>query len=388
MSLALTLALLVALWLWDAIGERGDIAGRGVWNVFAAGVVGIAFAVLIGIALWQLSKRLPTGYKFAVTALLLPALMLLLVWICHLLVSWPGDDATWHWTWQAGLYTLAVVVFPLLLVLANYYGFSSSGKPIEEMYLPRVLALGVVLLLEVAQFTPGAFDDVPSLAVSIPIALAALGVFVLLVGRFRDRLRARGHAIARVAWLNGLVTLGACLLLVGIPIVHYWDHWQIRTIVVGAVASCAFLTLALWAFLAVTGGARVLPALLGGRLDPAEAHAYVKDLGHARAETAERRIAAGAGKTAERVARFLSHRWVRHGISEVGNADEPPMFKNFLHAQLLGDEATGRTLRLTSYGVTGWRPDEAPAARVPVEDRVDLDLGRAVADLRRLHAGE
>jgi hypothetical protein len=62
-------------------------------------------------------------------------------------------------------------------------------------------------------------------------------------------------------------------------------------------------------------------------------------------------------------------RWLTAAVSEIGNADRPPMFKSFVTL----DVGAGQ-LVLTCRGVTGWDHHEhAP----PCEDRVVIPL-RAV----------
>jgi hypothetical protein len=377
-----TAAALVALSTWNEKADKG-IHGHSVWGAFDAGLGGFAALILLAMIIGLVAWLMPVGFKFAVTMLTLPAAILGVVALADLVVA----DTAWGWVWPTALYTLGVALLPLLAVLAVYYGLASSGKPAEELYLLRSLAIGILILVEAIAWIPThVYDSVTDLAVAIPAALGALALFVLVVALLRPQLSWLGHYIAPRWWLNIPFTLTAYGALVVFPLVRFQDEWQIQTVIVGALTFWVFVSGFFALVLIASGGVLALPWLPFGRLDPAEAHRNLVARGLG-VETDQRRIATDQRPGTRLMSLFLMSPVVRHAISEAGNADAPPMFKNFLHAELHG-EGRSKKLKLTCYGVTGWAAHQSPLANLPVEDVFELELGDALRKLLALRAAD
>jgi hypothetical protein len=374
---------LVALLAWQFAVGRG-VGDQTVLEVLgvALGGTAVTVAAFAGIV-WAARAVSPRGYRNAVTAFIVPALLILAAWgIAHV-----SDDA--DWAWQVVLLTLGVIVLPLAIVLFSYYVLSDS-TPGPGGRLPRQITVTLLVVAELVIFLDLvgvlAFDTYVSGDHVLPTLAGVLGVtaFVLwLQGRLWDKVAAwlAGHD-PRISGWAAAVAWG---VVIAIPVIRFWDAWAVKAGVACAGAVVILLGALLFAAVLASGGARALfkGHLRRGRLDPDRAAAYVQQE-YGSNEVARTRLgedpddAAGAfGKLLLSKVGDRKQKAINNKISEAGNADIPPMFKNFMHVAVSAD---GRWLELRCFGVSGWRRQEG---NVPVEDHFVIDLALARGDQLR-----
>ena len=190
----------------------------------------------------------------------------------------------------------------------------------------------------------------------------------------RRSARSADHRTAR-AWF---VVLGAYALVIVPLLAVFWEAWAIEVLVIAAAAVVTLLTSRSFLFVGPRGLPAVVRAFFSGRIDPDEANAYVQEK-YTTSGTSPARVAGTISKRTRAVGDYLLPRvgsrkgpWANKLISEAGNSDTPPMFKNFLHMNISPD---GTKLEITCHGVTGWAAHEgSPGNPLPVEDHVEIDL--------------
>jgi hypothetical protein len=378
-----TVALALAAWV---VWEKSD--GQTVWEVAAAAVGGlIGSAIAVGLLVAVARLPAPRGYRTAVILLAVPTGI---AGLAFLLDLWEA----WDWIWRVLLLTLGTVAIPLAVTLAGYYGLGSN-TPGSGGRMPRhlVTALLFVAMVAVVFFPLESYDTATEIASAVVVAAVAVVLVLLALGWGADPVGkwiVRGHAA--LPWLAAVG--GYALFIVPLVLKFQDDSWAVRVMVVAAAAVSALLTLVLLAWVAGFAGRKTL--LLRSRIDPNKAIRYVQEkygsaegVREAAAETDWRTRAIGHYLLPRPPAKNGLVRRIRAAhpnakISEVGNADKPSMFKNFLQVETLENDTK---LKITCYGVTGWECHDGRDGRpVPVEDCVEIDLAEARGNSSRTPA--
>ena len=374
------LALLgVAMAAIGILAWAGDIA-HGWAAVLVATVLGAvltpAVPAVVGWAAHKLSAR---GYR-TVGALLAAPLALIGLYAAARLV----DD----WVPIAMLVGAGTLLGPIALVLLGYYGFSSERQLKRDLVSCTAVVAVVVLALQ--RHASLAVD-----LLTVTLAVTAGAVLLLAVGRarqfFTDRPEDTSERVAKLAtgveeriekarrepkqWVTFNVVIYS--VVPAALVVVYWEVAEVRFVPV-AVAGIALTVSALLFAVIALGGGRALKDLRdGGPLDPDEALSYLHHLGirETLPDPQDPSRPARVGDFSDRTVRICNlllpaargpRKWLTSRLTEIGNADEPPMFKSFLSLAVEEGE-----LVITCYGVPGWKDHETD---VPVEDRVRIPL--------------
>ena len=361
------LALLIA---WEGAGN--EIGGQDVWEVFVAAAVGLPVATIgLGLSAWLAHAIAPRGYRTISVLTVTPAAIAAAV----VLMPEEGD-----WIWSVLGVTAAVIALPVVLALLAYYGLGSN-TPGSGGRMPRHLAISLLYVTETV-LVSGLWSAEGADRLLIA-ALAVLAVWALTIALARFG-RPVGRWLSKrpfIAWVALGITAGAPVVA---PIVVYWDDASAVRIAVVAMALVSFvLALVLNGTIVGSGGFRALFGghLAAGRVDPNEAIKYVNSKFGSHEAGLNRALGSVSTRT-RAIGDLLLRRDGRRGfvntkIAEAGNADTPPMFKNFLRVDVTDDDE----LVITCFGVTGWRDHDGRDGRpIPVEDRVTIDLSVARGD--------
>ncbi len=356
LALAAAIATRVALHQWDRGGA--EIGAQGVREVAWAGVGGLVAVILVGFVAAGLAQAFGRGARMTGFILLAPPLLAIGVLLTS---GWLGDD--WAWVWRATLIATSVLVLPLATIVAAYYGFAS----------PLRRKVGVSIL---AVATAGLFlADMSTLraaATSVTVGLLAVALLVLAARALQKRAVALAPRPAvRVA--SALLVVAGYHAPLAAALARYDDAWALKVAVACELALVTLIASVLALF--VLAGARgALFFMARGRVDPDDAATVLRAEGIDDALAPELRAGRNSLR-ARSIVGFLTspsrfRRWARTGMAEIGNADTPPMFKNFVRAELTDG---GQCLELTCFGVTGWAVHEAEPT-IPREDCVRIPL--------------
>ena len=371
--------LVLVLALAGAVGWAlaGDEPAHGLLRVMIAAVAGIVVIGAVAVVPGYLThKAMPVGYRTLGVLLVVPAaLALAAVGLERVL----GD--TWDWAWKAALLGSAVLLVPIAGVLIGYYAFSPGRERKMRLDLTLcALAVGTVALYA------GDLTTLRGAALTVGLGLLALAVLLRILTWLRPLLRRRAAergsrlgTAARSPWFYVPVTAALWGAVPALVAVRFWDADAIRI----AVAAClAFVTVgsALFVIVVALGGRRALWDVARGH--PLEADTALSYLHHRLgiAETFpdehDPSRLARVGNFDDRSARICElllpgprgpRAWINRLVTEVGNADEPPMFKSFVTLAVDDGE-----LVIAARGVTGWMEHEQD---VPYEDEVRIPLG-------------
>jgi hypothetical protein len=385
-SLAVVAAAIVATLFATGAGWHTKVGDQVFWEIAVAAYLMLGTLAVLGGAMYLVDRVAPRGYKFPVVVFSTPVLAYGLIELLRLL----GDD-TWGWGWQAGLLSLGTLLLPLVVVLAVYYGFGSTGRPSSELIVPRAIVFGILLMGEIALWHDwNHVETAEEMALLICGALACIALIVLVVGvamrwhRGRKKAREWFRRLGQRWWLNLPLTLLVYGAFIGPTIARGWDLWEVQVLVWAAAALWLLLAIVFWVALVAVGRWAVLGALHRGRLDPGQAAKWLEDRGYSPGLD-ETRVATSTDRAARWLCDFLMRTPARVKVSEIGNDDKPPMFKSFLHAEIESANG-GRQLVISCYGVTGWGAHEG-VGEVPCEDRVRIDLSKARTELATRRAG-
>jgi hypothetical protein len=383
--LASFVALVVAIVALTALAWAGDIA-HGWSAVLGATAVGATLTPLVaGGVGWGASKLFPQHYKTAGVLLIVPVALIGLYAAADALV---GD-----WVPVAMLVGAGTLLTPIVLVVLAYYGLSSERKLKRDIAGCTAVVAVVVLAL----------DRHASLAVNLTtltLAVTAVALLLLAVGRARafftgshvddgrrgDRLGDDvEHRIEKARreprrWAAFKVVIYSIVPIA--LVVVYWDVAEVRFIPVAVAGIALVLSAALLAVLALGGRTALKDLRRRGPLDADEALAYLHYLGiletlpdpHNPSRPA--RVRDFSYRTARICGLLLPsargpRKWLTSRFSDIGNANEPPMFKSFLSLAIENSE-----LVITCHGVPGCKDHEAD---IPVEDRVRIPLSSRAA---------
>jgi hypothetical protein len=377
--LAATFAIL-ALVFGILDGADTKIGHQDVLNVFWVLPATLAVILVVVGAMAALDRLAPRHFKFPVVVLATPLLALLVV----TLVRVAAGDQTWPWAWKAGLLSLGTILLPLAIILGLYYGLGSTGRPSSELVVPRTLALGFLTVAEIAIWIHwGRYDSASALAVAISLALAAVALLVLVVSITNNVRSTIFKFFASRWWLNVIATVFVYGLFVGNVIWRYRHAWAIDVTLVAAGSLWVLATVVYWILMLPRGVGALIGGLWRGRLDPAVAMWWLRKNGYANQSAARRIAAQDPSKPKQWLCAYLMSRLGRLGVSEVGNADSPPLFKSFLHLEVR-EEGGARKLEISCYGVTGWKAHEDMEGEhvVPLEDCIQINLTAARDELR------
>lgn len=355
---AWVIALLVALaagagiWWWD-MGEDG-LGDESALVVGLLGLVGMV-AVALGLgAAFLASKVFDRRSRGTAFLLLAPAILVLVA----ALGDWTFAD--FDWIWKATLLGFGMLLLPVAMVALIYFRFATAVRQ----------RLGVALLAVATAALALKFWDYEDTVPWVAAALVAIAAVMRLVQLFQRR---KPNAPAR----DPLLSLPVVILVYHLPLaaalIRWPDTWALEAAFAVELVLVAALGLALVVLVGLTARGALFGPMRTGRVNPDDIHAVLA------AEDVEPANPARSGDPSNRAARaivrflmgdgFLTRR-VRLGLHQIGNADEPPMFKNFVRAEVSED---GKTLEVVCYGVTGWAAHEGPC-QVPREDRVVIDL--------------
>ena len=388
-------ALTGVLWHRDGsgVGDQtvAEIAAAAVGGVIGLGLVAVA-AALAGRFLAPRGSKTTGAILFGAAALALGWWLLADAW----------DWEAWNWIWKVILITLGDVALPVALIAGAYYGVGSSSPGFRSLLVSTIIVAEVVVFFS-EDLAGDALELLLVGALSL-LAIAGLYVFITRVASRRRVLRGRKRrpeerfenfqrgVIRGVEWLATrpafvvpATVIGYSLFIVPVAI-RFWDAWAIQVAVVAFLVLVVVIALAVWGLVVASGAIWALWWFRDGRVDPDKAVAYVhREYGGD--ETEEARRAGGVDDKDRRtraicsallppapgtkgIRRLLNSRnLVNKFISEIGNADDPPMFKHFLH---LGVKEN--VLEISCYGVTGWAENESDIRKIPREDCVRIAL--------------
>jgi hypothetical protein len=368
-------AAIAAIMAWLLAG--GVEHGLGWVILAAAGGVLLLPGALMGTAFVS-HQIFPRGYRTVGVLLVSPAVLVLALGA----LAWALGDA-WEWVWEVMVIALGVALLPVVLVLMGYYGFSSS-----EGRLKRDLAACAIAVV-VAGLWLDRVVTLPGLALTIATGLLCTAILLFAVATARRRLKdARPDDAGSLAtflyrsrrdarrWVP-LTVLGYSLVP-ALLLAYFWDAGDGEA----RMAVVAFLTLVAGAsglalLLILSGGRWAFLDLREGPLDPDKALSYLHYLGivetlpDGREPARQARIVGFDYRTA-RICNMLlptargPRKLLTSRVTEIGNADTPPMFKSFVTLEISDGD-----LVLTCYGVTGWDEHETD---VPREDCVRIPL--------------
>ena len=376
-------ALIILLAWRDGQGDRVD--GHSLWAVFGVAPAPVGIALIL--AVFGLGARMaaPRGYR-TVSIVIAAAVVLAAALIL--------PPESWDWIGSVLLITLGVIALPLVVALVSYYGLG-TGNATRGARMPRNVALTALVVVEVIivfdhHLWP---DDAHDRALTVVAAAIVVWASILAIAWGGAWL---GSRIARHPVIAWILLLAALTTAIGALIVKFWDDADAARIAFTAIAFVAtVLPVAVLGWLMLNGG---LPVLLRlelfkgrRRINPNEAIAYV-NARYGTHEAGTARAASTISGRTKRVGKLLlprdgKKRKINTAISEIGNADTPPMFKNFLCVEVSEDK---KTLVITCLGVTGWRAHDGHDGHpIPVEDRVTIDLevarGTKPPDDRQVH---
>lgn len=388
-SAFVTALCVIAAALLVLLPDHFDHLGRpSVWEVlvFSGAVTPLALAGLI-LGLFGLSRLAPLVYRTASFVLIAPAAVVGLV----LLGATTLDG--WDWIWKVALVTIATVVVPVALTVVGYYGIGSY-KSLGRNLATALLVVGVALLNLLPEFDYDSGDEIVVVVVVALLAVAMLTVLIALLEKMLKPPPAVVASVARIPWvLVPLVAIGVAgaLALILRP---FWETQAVQISVIAVAAVLLLMTAFVWLLLISNRGIHAYRALWTGRIDPDAAVRYVEN--HYRTSETEPTRTAGIdevdGRT-EAACRFFlppdaDDSWISKQayklmemVSEVGNADSPPMFKQFLTFAVTDDRSA---LAINCYGVTGWRAQDGESGEVPREDCVRIELEPAPGGLLSL----
>ena len=355
----------------------GDEPAHGLFKVMLAALAGIAVIGAVSVvAGYGTHKAMPVGYRTVGVLLVMPAaLALAAVGLERVL----GD--TWDWAWKAALLGLAVLLVPVVLVLISYYAFS----PGRERKMRLDLTLCGLAVATVALWV-GDLTSLRGAALTLGLGLLALALMLRILTWLRPlvsrRAATRGSRLGKVGrspWFYVPVTGALWGVVPALVAVRFWDADAIR-VAVAALLAFVIVGSATFVLVVALGGRRALWDIAHGRaLEADEALSYLHQLGITETYPDEHDPSrlARVGDFDERSARICDlllpgtrgPRAAINGlVTEVGNADEPPMFKSFVTLAVDDGE-----LVITARGVTGWKEHEED---VPYEDEVRIPLPR------------
>ena len=362
---------LLAAWalMYDELGEQT------LPEVFGVAFFGPLLAIGAIAAVVALS-RIKAGRGYYTVSLLL----VLPVAIAATVIGLVALRSDLDWIWQVVLLTFATIALPLALIVFAHYGLTAT-TPGSGGRMPRQLALSVLLVAEVLIWLPfDWYEDQTGLIVIVLAAPIATLLVLRLVSHASDPIG--GWFEKRDSRLIGWAAALAYLALIAAPIVRFREEWAVQVTLVSAATFLVWATLALFIWILVNKGARALFGrhLARGRVDPNKAARYVRDK-YCSDEVTDARLGSPIDKAANAIGDFLiadvdpdkphKRKSINSFISEAGNSDTPPMFKNFMHLEV---DENGKWLEVRCYGVTGWRDHEGPADSVPIEDHFKIDL--------------
>ena len=339
-----------ALLCWDAGGS--EVGGQDVQEVGWVGVIGMFVAGISAVLVGLLAGVWGRGSRATAFLLLAPALFAGLALGGHALL-----DDEFDWIWKATLLGFGMLLMPVVMTVLIYYRFAT---PVRQR-------LGLALLLVVvAGLGFARFDDATSTVATVAGALVTVALLMLILERLADR---QPNAPAR----DPLLSLPLVILLYHLPLavaLIRWEHaWALKAAFAVELALIVLLGAAVVLLVGLTARGALFGPMRRGRVDPDHLHA-VLDAGNP-ARTGE----ADDGDAKQIVRFMMGDGWftkkARLGLHQIGNADKPPLFKNFVRAEVSED---GKKLELVCYGVTGWARHEK-IGQVPVEDRVEIELG-------------
>jgi Calcineurin-like phosphoesterase len=364
---ALILAIYFAVFIWPGDGWQQPLdslsdaqASNAIWVVPLT--LGLAAGLVFG-AVKASNWLAPPGFRTLGATTLVAAGGVLLVFGGNLL-----GEAWDEWIWRLAVSSLIAVALPALGVVVYY---------LLRDFIPQSVrtGIGIAIGLAVAAALIGSeltFDAAEPLLVGV--ALALLWLSVLGLGRLQrlpDDPQRREDPGTRARVLLGRRLIPIAVGLVGLAValaaalVHLQDTGWLIT---GALTAFLCIVFLVAAALLITGfrALGALPWLLAADVDPdMTANWLAQKLGmepvHASARTAkpDRKTEALAGLT-------YSSRPYSEVMSELAEATTPPFFKSFIRVEVDAQE-----LRITAYGVTGWRDDETAPTK---EDEVTIPL--------------
>ena len=371
--LVLGFAVLAALG-WDAMGDEPahglfEVMGAAFLGIFAIGVLIVVPGVLAHIAM-------PRGYRTVGVLLVVPAVLAL---VAAWLASDPGDP--WDWVWKAALIGLGVLLVPVALVMISYYAYSPGGERRMRLDL-TICALAVAA---VALYV-GDFTSLRDAAFTAGLGVLAVALLLRLLTLARTILRGKAEEpdswiglIGRSGWFYVPAAVVLWAALPAAVAVRFWEADAIR-VAVAALLMLVIVGSAAMVLVVAVGGRRALWDIAFGRgLDADKALSYlhsrgIKETLPVDGDPDRRERVGDYDERSERICELLlpgsgfPRSLLTKFVTEVGNADEPPMFKSFVTLAVDGDE-----LVIEARGVTGWDEHEHD---VPYEDCVRIPIPR------------
>ena len=369
---------LAVLYLWPDIRLDSKIRdgvhdGFLLWHAVLASLAGIAALALFGALIAGIGRVAPRGYRAFASVLLALTVVGAALWLMDG-QEWWGDQ------WEVVLVTIAVIVAPLVAILVGYY-YRGAGPRLTHDVTVVLLAMSMVLLI--VEFPVG--GDTKELLLQLWIGLGILAIGATALGWIRSHFRTP----ATRRWYRRVVMV---LFAVGMGFLwNRWDEgWLFPTIAIAVGVIACLLFIALWVM--VIASRAVAGVVLGGLgwrgvvgrgqekrvVDPDEAmrevaNRYDLDDDHIPRYRAAEKV---SSRTKRAVNCLLTDRGQRRRlidsiVSEVGDANVPPMFKSFLRLNVEGASTGAPHLVIECFGVTGWSED---AEDPPREDCVRIPL--------------
>ncbi len=375
-------ALVASLAVLVLLAVFGDVPHGWLRVLLIALVGGVGSLAVAGGAGWLAHKLFARFYRTVGVVLTASLVLVGLYALGH------AFDA---WVPLIMLVGAGTLLAPILLVLLGYYGFSSERQLKRDFAACTAVVATVVLALH-------RHLDVALDLLTITLAVAAVALLLLAVGRWREFGKRRAEraeaetlkpaergadAVDRriqeartkpKQWIT--LTLFVYSVIPAALIATYWGVPEVRYVPVAAAGLVLVVSVVLLAVIVVGGGKALGDLRSEGHIDPDEAlsylhqHGIVETVPDQDASKPPARVGAFCPTTERMCELLLPSSGIRKlltgRITEIGNADEPPMFKSFLHLAV-----ENGTLVITCYGVTGWKDHET---NVPVEDRVRIPL--------------
>jgi hypothetical protein len=333
---------------WRRLGDIALVSALSVLG-FAGIALGAGFA----------GGAMPRGYRFMTTVGLLAGGLALVI------AGLAGWWSNWDRVWPVIPIALAALLVPLAITIGAYFTRGTGPRFTGDLLVSAtIVALAAVFLGPDARDWPGvvAIAGVGTLAVVIVVLVLQALLDWPKLGPLRTN-----------KWFRRLVS-GGIVVAVSFA-VRAIDHWLVWSAVIAFGTILLIPVAVLWLVLVRPLGIAALVASIGGSAD---ADAMYKLVAERFGRTADLQTprATGArqpGWRTKLLAYFIVGRpgpwwwWGRWAqrikVSEIGDGNEPPMFKSFLRL-----DVADAGLRIRCYGVTGW--DEAP----PCEDEVVIPL--------------
>jgi hypothetical protein len=357
LALLAALAAAAGLWHWDKGGA--EIDDQNVWEIALAALGGVSAVAAIGRVVGLVAARwFYKGARFTAFVLLAAAAYGGAALGAAALL---GDS--WDWIWKVTLIGIGTLLFPIVLIVVAYFGFAS---PIRQRVVLAALLVTVAALL---------FSDFRSAAEIVAWVGGGLAFVALVLRLFRPRRGVVPTGLFTNPYLSGAITIAAYHAPLVAALIRYDSTWALKVALVAEGAELVAIAAGLLGLIAA-GGRLALLSMRKGRVDPDDAFAVLRETrGFEEALRTSDRQGDPNDKHAKRIADFLMARsglrkWARIGLAQLGNADTPPMFKNFVRAEVVDG---GKALELSCYGVTGWGAHEQPGL-VPREDCVRIPL--------------